>query len=60
MFRRQDAPSISARDPRTAAIIIVQAALSEFSEEEQQFIVETVIRNLELNRRHCREYVLEE
>jgi hypothetical protein len=60
MFRRQDTPNIAARDPRLASIMLVQATLSEFSEEEQTFIVETVMRNLELNRRHCREYVLED
>lgn len=60
MFHRQDAPSIVARDPRIAAVIIVQAALAEFTDEEQTFIMQTVEKNLDLNRRLCREYVLED
>lgn len=60
MFSRKDAPNIAARDPRIAAVIIIQAALSEFAEEEQAFIMQTVERNLELHRRHGRDYVLEE
>ena len=47
-------------DPRLVAVIQVQSAIRQLSEEEQTFVLKTVQDNLDLHRRHSREYQFEE
>ena len=47
---RQRTPSVSTDDPRIAAVIMLQDLLSRMSEAEQEFVIDTVRRNLELHR----------
>lgn len=52
IFRRPVQEPVATIDPRIAAVIKIQEALADLSDEECAFCIETVQRNLELNRRH--------
>lgn len=51
---------MSTDDPRIAAIIIIQQTLASMSDEEAEFVIQTVQQNMDLNRRHRRTWELEE
>lgn len=59
IFQQKQIPNIATNDPHLAAIIMVQAALSAFTEEQQQFIVDTVVKNMELHRRYTGKHAFE-
>lgn len=59
MFRRRLEP-VATADPHYAAMIQIQGVLSPMTEEEQTFVLETVCRNLDINRRHLKAYEFEE
>jgi len=41
-------------------MIQIQGVLAPMTEEEQTFVLETVCRNLDINRRHLKAYEFEE
>ncbi len=60
MFRGKPREVVATDDPRIAAVILIQQALAELSDEEAAFVIQTVQANMDLNRRHRKAWELEE
>ena len=60
LFRGKPREAVATDDPRIAAVIIVQQTLSDLSDEEAKFVIETVQTNMDLNRRHRKAWEFEE
>lgn len=60
IFRRPPVEPVATDDPRISAVIRVQQALLGLRDDECEFVIEMVQRNLELTRRNGARYAFED